>query len=102
MAIATPGEARRLAEWWYVEKERVKRAKARLKEWSRIHGKPQIPIGDNLALTWQEREEAVSLDRAKLALEVEGAVEYGHEIDTDKILKTRFSTRFEVEEVGDE
>ena len=51
------------------------RAKARLKEYSRIHGKPQIPIGDNLALAWQTREEAVSIDREKLALEVEGPVE---------------------------
>lgn len=96
MALASIEDARKLAEWWYVEDARVKRAKARLRGWADRHGRRAIEVGRDRELAFVERSEFVSLDRPALAVEVEGAMEYGTPVDLDRLQQRRSSIRFEV------
>lgn len=95
MNLATIEDAMKIAEWIYVENERVKRARRRLKKWASDHGHRSIPIGTDREFAFVEREVSVDLDRAEFAAQVEGAVAYGTEVDLDKLTAKKPSTRFE-------
>ena len=67
---------------------------AGLKAWAKSHGERSIPIGTDLELAFEHKHELVKLDRDAMLVEVEGAVEYGHELDVEKYRERRDSTQF--------
>lgn len=91
---ATIEQVEKAAEWWDKQGERVRQVKARIKKWADQHGRRTVQIGETKELAFVETQKSKSIDREQLAVEVQGAVEYGHPIDLDKLSEKTVSVEF--------